>query len=188
MRPRLNQALSEIARTSALGAERRQRVEARRALLDLTKRHGAGLDLEAGMIEQELPEDATGLRRVAAAEIQVARRAEERRKRAEAERREVDEIEDQTVLLAGVEPGAASDALRVEPLGPRRARHGHAGDAGVVEALGEHRDVGEDLELAGAESGEHVGAHLGSHLAVNEAGANAEELGARGRGSSRARR
>ena len=59
-------------------------------------------------------------------------------KRAQAEPVEVDEVEDETVRLAGVEARAAPDALRVEALGARRPRHGDARDARIVEALGQH--------------------------------------------------
>src|SRR5690242_14213728 len=82
-----------------------QRIEPLGAILDLAERDGAGLYREAGMIEVDSIPRALRLRRVAALEIQIARHAEERGQRAEIERGEVHEIEDQAICFSGKQPG-----------------------------------------------------------------------------------
>ena len=55
----------------------REGIEARRAVLDLAERERSGLELETGMIEEDLLPDAPRLVRVTAAQVEVARRSEE---------------------------------------------------------------------------------------------------------------
>ena len=59
-----------------------ERVEARRAFLNLGQGERAGLELEAGMVEQDLLPRAPGVAHVTAAQVEVAWHAEERRQRA----------------------------------------------------------------------------------------------------------
>ena len=92
------------------------------------------------------------------------------------ELRQVDEVEDEAVLLAGVEARAAAHALGVEALGARGARHGDARHARIVEALGQDAHVREDLDAPLAEVGQGLGARLARHGAVDDAGGDAERV------------
>ena len=87
----------------------------------------------------ELLPRAARLARVAAAQVEVARAAEQRRQRAQAQlatRRR--SRGSGSRVLPSREPRAAPHALRVQPLGARRPRHRDARHAGIVEALGQH--------------------------------------------------
>ena len=66
----------------------------------------ARFDLETRVIEHQPPVRASGLGRVTALKIEILRCAEQRRQGAETERGDVDEIEDQTILLPGMEARA----------------------------------------------------------------------------------
>ena len=152
-----------------LGIDReREGIEARRAVLDLAERERSGLELEARMIEEDLLPDAPCLVRVTAVEVEVAGGSEERREGAEAQVREVDEVEDEAVLLAWMEPRAPPDALGVEPFRPRGARHRHARDARVVEPLRQDRHVAEHLGALLPEVQERLRADVLRHHPVDD--------------------
>jgi transmembrane protein DUF3556 len=168
-KPRVRRDRAHLAARALL-----ERIEALGALLDLVERHGPRLELEARVVELELPPDLGRLGRVAAPQIDLVRHPEERGQGAEAQRRQVDEVEHEAVGLAGREAGAAADALGVQARRAGRARHRDARDAGVVEALGQHRDVGEHGQAARPEVGERLRARGGRHLAVHQAGGHAD--------------
>ena len=167
-----------VARDGAhvLVRPQRQRIEAGGAILDLRERDGARLELETGAIELDAKPRAARLVDVAAAQVEVARRAEQRRQRAQAQLREVDEVQDEAVGLAGVQPRAAADALGVEPLGARGPRHGDARHARIVEALGQDAHVREDLDAPLAKVGQRLRARLARHGAVDDARRDAERV------------
>jgi len=63
------------------------------------------------------------------------------------------EIEDETILLAGVQAESATDHLVIETRRHRRTHERHAVDVGGVEAGGQHVHVDEILQLARTETG-----------------------------------
>ena len=66
------------------------------------------------------------------------------------------EVEQQQVILAGIEPRAAPDDLAVERAHFRRSQADDAINARLVVAFGEQHRVGEHARLAAAESREDV--------------------------------
>jgi hypothetical protein len=65
-----------------------------------------------------------------------------------------DEVDDQAVALVGKGARAAADHLHVEDPAAGGAGDDHAVDRRLVEALGEHGAVGDDLRFATAQAGE----------------------------------
>ena len=63
------------------------------------------------------------------------------------------EVEDETVLFVLAEPETPADHLVIEPGREGGAEHRHAVDVRGVEAVGEHTDVDEVLDLACLEVG-----------------------------------
>ena len=61
------------------------------------------------------------------------------------------EVQNEAVVLAGVQPEAAADHLVVEARRDGRPQHRHAVDVRGVEARGQHVDVAQVLELPRAE-------------------------------------
>jgi hypothetical protein len=150
-----------------------ERVEGRCPSLDLTQGDRAWLELEARRVVERLLVGPRRLAGRAPLQVEVAGESEQAGQVDQGQVGGVDEVQDQAVGLAGEGSHPPPHALRVEPLGAGRPRHGHAGDLGVVEALGEHAHVGHRAQTALAEQAQHLGPLLSLLLAVHDPGGDA---------------